>query len=184
MYIGKFEASGSKNSFYKLKGKKKGFKSFPTKNLAIFSHTIQTELSLDNLAPRVYSPVCKIRIPHYYVNKNKKGKYSQTLELSNWGYLTEIAEEYSCEDLCCNGNCWEDNECSNHTEVNELLDDVYNCGIEYVDAHDGNFGYVKRGKSKILVIIDLGRESIGDVSDHYPQISYNEFNHEEDSIYA
>lgn len=184
MYIGKFEASGSKNSFYKLKGKKKGFKSFPTKNLAIFSHTIQSELSKNNLTPRVYSEVCKIRIPRYYGDRNQKGKYIETLELSNWGYLTEIAEEYHCEDLCCDGNCWEDYECSHYVEVNRLLDDVYDCGIEYVDAHDGNLGYVKRGKNKIIVLIDLGRESIGDVSDNYPQISYDEFNKKVDSIYA
>jgi hypothetical protein len=177
MYIGKFEASGSKNSFYKLKGKKKGFKSFPTKNLAIFSHTIQTELSLDNLAPRVYSPVCKIRVPHYYIKSinAKKRKYEEVLELSNWGYLTEIATPYVCNDEYCSGDCSNDNECENNPEINGLLDDVYNCGIEYVDAHEGNFGYVKRGKKQKIVIIDLGRESVGDVSDFYPDVSCEEF---------
>jgi hypothetical protein len=178
MYIGKFESSGSKNSFYKLKGKKYGFKSFPTKNLAKFAHLLQSKLSLHHLAPRVYGQVGKIRIPQYFLKLN--GKCKKELTLSDWGYLTEIAEQYICEDENCCGECSDDCECQNYNTISELLDNMYDEGVEYIDAHPGNFGWVKRGKFKLLVAIDFGRESIGEVSDIYPQLSYEEFYSEEE----
>jgi hypothetical protein len=39
-------------------------------------------------------------------------------------------------------------------------------GISYSDAHNANLGYVKRGKHKVLVIVDVGRESMGEIGDY------------------
>ena len=73
-YIGKYADGGSKNSFYKMKGSRYGFKSFPNKSLAEFAHHIQSELSEPcTFTPRVYSPVCRIRIPNYFAVSDGKG---------------------------------------------------------------------------------------------------------------
>ena len=75
-YIGKYADGGSKNSFYKMKGSRYGFKSFPNKSLADFAHAVQRDLSVGcTYAPRVYSPVCKIRIPNHFAVPDGKGGY-------------------------------------------------------------------------------------------------------------
>jgi hypothetical protein len=163
-YIGKFSGSGSKNSFYKLKGKRYGFKGFPNKSLAEFSRTVQSDLSTMVFAPKVYSPVCKIRVPHYFLGPNHKP--ITKMVLSDWGYLTEIAKPYACETGDCAGDCAYDNDCANNEEINDLLEAVsYHFNIEYTDCHADNIGYVKRGSKNVLVLIDLGRESVGDISE-------------------
>lgn len=163
-YIGKFKGSGSKNSFYKLKGKRYGFKSFPNKSLAEFAHTVQSDLSTKNFAPKVYSPVCKIRVPNYFMGPNYKP--ITKMVLSEWGYLTEIAKPYRCDSDGCCGDCVGDTECVHSVEINDLLEAVsYHFNIEYTDCHADNLGYVKRGNENVLVLIDLGRESVGDISE-------------------
>lgn len=173
-YVGKFSDSGSTNGFYKLKGKKYGFKSFPNKSLASFSHAVQSDLSRDDLTPRVYSPVCKIRVPNYFAGNDGKGNFITITKmvLSDWGYLTEIANPYSCDDPECEG-CCVDYGCNNYYHMCDVVDDIKEYGIDYTDVHPGNFGYIKRGKHKKLVVIDLGRESIGDVDDHYPEVCWD-----------
>lgn len=169
-YVGKFHDSGSKNSFYKLKGKKYGFKSFPNKSLASFSHTVQNDLSSKDFAPRVLSPVCKIRVPNYLLGPNYKPV--KKMVLSDWGYLTEIAKPFVCDNNECDGDCYyEYNDCANHEMITDLLNAVeFYFNFEYTDAHNGNFGYVTRKNKKLLVLIDLGRESLGDISDtHYSE---------------
>lgn len=164
-YVGKFHDSGSKNSFYKLKGKKYGFKSFPNKSLASFSHSVQNDLSSKNFAPKVLSPVCKIRVPNYFMGPNHKP--IKQMVLSGWGYLTEIARPFICNNDECDGDCYYGyNDCVN----NEIIDDLLNAiefyfNFEYTDAHSGNLGYVTRKGKRTLVIIDVGRESLGDISD-------------------
>jgi hypothetical protein len=169
-YVGKYSGGGSRNTFYKVKGKKCGFKGFPNKSLATFAHAVQSELSKENLTPKVFSPVCRIRIPEYF---NRGGKIITQYILSDWGYLTEIAEYYTCDYDDCDGDCYTCPDCGNHEEIGRLLDDIEACGVNYTDAHAGNFGYVTRNKQKILVVIDLGRESIGDVSDYYPEVCWD-----------
>jgi len=167
-YIGKFSGSGSKNSFYKLKGKRYGFKGFPNKSLAEFSRTVQSDLSTMVFAPKVYSPVCKIRVPNYFAKSDGKGgmKTITQMVLSDWGYLTEIAKPYTCETGNCCGDCACDNICVHNETINDLLEAVsYHFNIEYNDCHTDNLGYVKRGSENVLVLIDLGRESVGDISE-------------------
>lgn len=167
MYIGKYSDSGSKNAFYKMSRGKYGFKSFPNKSLAEFAHTIQSDLAFQNYAPRVYSPVCKIRVPEYFATGDGKGgiKSVEQLVLSDWGYLTEIAKPFYC--YKCEEYCYDNPNCRKYKTVTNLTNDLYDIfGIEYIDAHNGNLGYVTRNKRKVLVVIDVGRESIGDIGSY------------------
>jgi hypothetical protein len=166
-YIGKYADGGSKNSFYKMKGSRYGFKSFPNKSLAEFAHTVQSDLSKPyTFTPRVYSPVCRIRIPNYFAVSDGKGGYKadEKLVLSDWGYLTEIASPFKCR---CDGYCYENDLCKHFEVINRLIVDIEDMfGISYSDAHNANLGYVKRGKDKVLVIVDVGRESMGEIGDY------------------
>ena len=168
MYVGKYADGGSKNSFYKMKGRKYGFKSFPNKSLAEFSHAVQSDLSEPyTLAPRVYSPVCRIRIPNYFAVSDGEGgiKCEEKLVLSDWGYLTEIA--YRCSCRRCDGHCYENDLCDKYDAINDLVGEIYDSfGINYTDAHNANLGYVKRGNNKVLVIVDVGRESMGEIGEY------------------
>jgi len=167
-YIGKYADGGSKNSFYKMKGSRYGFKSFPNKSLADFAHAVQRDLSVGcTYAPRVYSPVCRIRIPNYFAVSDGRGGYKaeEKLILSEWGYLTEIASPLKCRD--CDGHCYENDLCENFEVINRMIVDIEDMfGITYTDAHNANLGYVKRGKHKVLVIVDVGRESLGDIGEY------------------
>lgn len=180
-YVGRFSDSGSKNSFYRVIGRKKGFKGFPTKELAEFAHAVQNKLSEHNLAPRVYSTVCKIRVANYFTFFDKKRntyKSEKKYVLSDWGYLTEIAEPYHCDDPECD-NCCQDYGCHNYNYMTDLIDEIDTLGVEYNDVHPGNFGYIKRGKHKLLVVIDLGRESILDYDrQQYPYVDYPSYNND------
>ena len=181
-YYGQFSDSGSRNSFYTVKSTKYGFKSFPTKSLANFSHAVQSRLSENDLAPRVYSPVGRIRIPSWVTKSDGKGslKAIEAIELSDWGYLTEIAKPYYCpNDDDCGEHCFYEGGCKNYDKIRHLVDCVEECGIEYTDAHNGNLGWVTRKKKRVLVIIDIGRESIGDYDDSlYPCVdTYDDYDH-------
>lgn len=172
-YIGKYSDGGSQNSFYKVRGKKYGFKSFPNKSLATYAHDVQHDLSKTDLAPRVYSSVCRIRIPQYCVDV-KTMKTKTHYVLSDWGYLTEIAEPYHCTSGdYCDGDCANDSGCVHYDSISNLLDDINEYGLAYIDAHEHNLGYVKRGKNKILVVIDLGAESVSDEVGNYPDVCWD-----------
>lgn len=170
-YIGRYSDGGSQNSFYKVKGKKYGFKSFPNKSLATYAHSVQHDLSKSDLAPKVYSPVCRIRVPNFFMMADRS---TQTLMvLSDWGYLTEIATPYSCTSEDCCGDCANDDNCSNYYALCDLLDGIESYGLSYIDCHTANLGYVKRGQNKILVAIDFGAESITDEEGNYPDVCWD-----------
>ena len=117
------------------------FKEYYSKSEAIEAHNIQSELASMNLAPEVYSRVCRVRMP--------EGK------LSDYGFYTEEAELL---ELC---DCDYDCSCSMKTERPRLAlcETVeYWTGWEYVDFHQGNFGYIERDGLKLLAIIDCGHK--------------------------
>ena len=175
-YVGNYSDGGSQNSFYKLKGRKQGFKSFPNKSLATFAHKVQSTLSSVNLAPRLYSPVCKIRVPNYFATSDGKGgmKTITQMVLSEWGYLTEIAEPYiGCENEYCDGDCAYNNGCQNYDAIQELMQSIVGCGLDYIDAHAHNLGYVKRDGDRVLVVIDVGAESVIATDDYYPDVCWD-----------
>lgn len=172
-YVGRYMDGGSQNSFYRVKGRKYGFKSFPNKSLAVFAHTVQSTLAKEYLAPYVYSPVCRIRVPNYFMVAN--GKTETRMVLSDWGYLTEIAEKYTCTSGdYCDGDCANDNGCVHNDAIHDLLGNIEGCGLDYIDAHEHNLGYVKRGKKKVLVVIDCGAESVSPTEDgFYPEVCWD-----------
>jgi hypothetical protein len=115
------------------------FKEYCSKYDAVEAHHIQSELASMNLAPEVYSRVCRFRTP--------EGK------LSDYGFYTEEAEPL--EKCDCGYYCY----CSMKTERTRLAlcgMVEYWTGWEFVDFHEGNFGYIERDGLKLLAIIDCG----------------------------
>jgi hypothetical protein len=146
--VGDYENCGSRAAFYILDGER-GFKEFETEEDAQYAHYVQNKLSYHNLAPKVLSDIGKIRFRH-------------DMQLSGWGYITEIAEVIGCggNDCSC-GEC-EDIFDSMSRQRNRLVNKIYDLGLEFMDDHVGNVGYVKRNGKKVLVCIDCGQESVYD----------------------
>ncbi|NDA64506.1 MAG: hypothetical protein EBX50_21125, partial [Chitinophagia bacterium] len=102
-----------------------------------------------NLAPKVYSEIGRIRI-----GKEK--------ELTQWGFITEIAQM-----LGCGGNDCSCGECDDlyeemYPSVRRLRKKLDNIGVDFGDDHIGNIGYVRRRGRNVLVCIDTGEESVYD----------------------
>jgi hypothetical protein len=168
-YVGLYEDAGSRNTFYRLKNKRgRGFKGFESKDEAVFAHKIQSKLSDLDMAPRVYSVVGRIMVPDYC---------SDDMILSNWGYVTEIARTLpDCYDDDCDGDCY-DSGCKNSYLIDQVVEAMNEVGLEYVDAHRGNFGYIRRNRQWIPVVIDVGRESF----DYVDESIYGEYLDQEPS---
>jgi hypothetical protein len=148
MYNAQFADAGSRSSFYII-DETRGFKEFESCEQAEYAHNVQKKLSQYNLAPKVYSEVGRIRI-----GKEK--------ELSQWGFMTEIAEM-----LGCGGNDCGCGECDDVYEekfpaIKRLHKKLEKIGINFADDHIGNIGYIRRRGRKVLVCIDTGEESIYD----------------------
>lgn len=167
-YVGLYDDAGSKNAFYIIKDKKigrkrVGFKEFENKQEAEFAHRVQKHLAQFNLAPMVYGDVGMIR--------------RHDGELTAYGYLTEVARPMKeCHDENCDGECFQ-SECSNGTTISELVYDLGEHGLDYNDAHKGNFGYVRRKGSCVPVVIDLGIESFTE----WDESIYGQFDYDADS---
>lgn len=153
--VGQYGNCGSRSSFYVIDDKR-GFKEFDNKDAAEYAHCVQSKLSMHNLAPLVLSDIGKIRYRHDMV-------------LSGWGYITEIAEM-----IGCGGNDCECGECEyifdNVTikrQRTRLVNKIYDMGLEFMDAHVGNIGYVIRRGKKVLVCVDCGEESVYDIELDY-----------------
>jgi hypothetical protein len=152
----KYRACGSRSDFYTLKDSAYGFKTFRNKKDADYARDTQIMLAELNLAPRVYSEVGKIRI----------GKSKKRQRLSNWGYITEIAEIVGCGEPGCSCDiCYEVEEdlCGEIAELQMTIDS--DTGYSFGDAHIGNVGYVNRNGMDILVCIDTGEESVSNYSE-------------------
>ena len=158
-YVGLYEDCGSRNTFYRLKNRRgAGFKGFESYEEAEFAHRIQSKLAEDNLAPRVYSDVGRIMIPDI-------DDAGEAMTLSSWGYVTEIAKPMPvCYDDECDGDC-HDSCCDNGSIIETVVYCLNDAGLEYVDAHRGNFGFVRRNNQWIPVVIDVGSESFGYVDE-------------------
>lgn len=152
-YVGKYEDAGSRNTFYRLDNRRYGFKSFGSQSLAKFAYRVQKHLADNNLAPRVYGEVGRIRVPvDQYENL-----------LSDWGYITEIARPMSyCTEGYCDNDCSMDSDCKNSYDMQYVVNELENHGLSYIDAHPGNFGYIRRNRVWLTVVIDVGYESFDD----------------------
>jgi hypothetical protein len=164
-YIGLYDDEGSKNAFYIIKDKKinrkrVGFKEFENEQEAKFAHLVQSHLAQFDLAPMVYGDVGMIR--------------RHDGELTCYGYLTEVARPMpECNDRDC-GECFESC-CKNGATISQVVYDLNEHGLEYNDAHRGNFGYVRRKGSWVPVAIDLGVESFTS----WDEDIYGEFDYDE-----
>lgn len=138
----KKSGAGCASVFYKVRRMDRGFKTFPSKENAEIAHLNQSELAEYDLAPYVYSKVCKVR--------HADGK------LSKWGFMTEMAETvprprgldyYAIEER-------------HSEEIDDLASECMDIGFYFGDCHLGNVGYVTRNGYKKMVVIDTGDESI------------------------
>ena len=168
-YVGLYDDEGSKNAFYIIKDKKigrkrVGFKEFANEQEAKFAHRVQKYLAQFDLAPMVYGDVGFIR--------RNDGQFTY------YGYLTEVARPMSeCNDDDCDGECFQ-SECQNGTTISEVVYHLGEHGLEYNDAHKGNFGYVRRKSSWVPVVIDLGIESFTE----WDESIYGEFDYDADDV--
>ena len=168
---GVFVSSGSRSSFfYYGKDNSVGFKEIGSIAYAEIAIQNQMMLSQYDFAPRVLSELTKIMVPNPFgVGNNKYAK-------SGWGYKTEVAAVISG---CGNsGVCCECEECDEleevmNEEIQRLVNDIFDVvGLEFVDAHIGNVGYIIRDNVKKLVCIDTGIESFNTDYSYYQDYNY------------
>ncbi len=147
--VGSYENCGSRSAFYVIDSKR-GFKEFRDKSEAVYAHTVQDKLSTYDMAPNVLSQVGKIR--------------KSNGSLSDWGYITEIAEMIGCGgNECSCGDCDEDYYDMYEDKIQDLTDNMLRTlGVEFMDNHIGNVGFIRRNRKKVLVCIDFGSESVYD----------------------
>lgn len=114
-----------------------GFKEFISKPRAKYSREIQLVLSKFDLAPKVYSNLCKMKYHKLFP--------SQT---TGWGYITEIARPIDKKGIV------------SPKRIQDLVDEIFDkTKLKFWDCHFSNIGLVKRQNVKKLVCIDTGKES-------------------------
>jgi len=147
--VGSYENCGSRSAFYVIDSKR-GFKEFGDKDEAEYAHAVQSKLSAWDMAPEVLSQIGKIR--------------KSDGSLSDWGYLTEIAQMIGCGGNECHcGECDEDYYFMYESQIQDLTDNMLRIvGVEFMDNHIGNVGFIRRNRKKVLVCIDFGSESVYD----------------------
>lgn len=131
--------------FYPIKDHPElGFKEFNsrTKKKAEYAHSVQKKLSKFDLAPRVYSEVCKLKFFH-------NGECLE--QTSNWGYVTELANmdyenHYSSKQIM--------------KKIQKLVGEIYDkTKLKFWDCHYSNVATINRSGKIKLVCIDTGKES-------------------------
>lgn len=121
------------------------FKEFRNKKKAQEAYSIQKKLAKHDLAPRIYSKICKLDFA--------KEQDIIFYEKSDWGYVTEYAKT-------CKANSSIKME-----HIQNLVDEILEkTGLKFWDCHWYNVGFVKRGKKRKIVCIDTGKESFSGMS--------------------
>lgn len=128
--------------FYPIKHKSSlGFKEFASKKHAKYAYQVQKKLSQYDLAPKLYTSVCKLKF-----DQDNSGWIP---EYSNWGFVTEIAKpiKYTTN-------------IRKLRTIQKLVDDIYQkTKLKFWDCHFSNMGLVNRDGATKLVCIDTGKES-------------------------
>ena len=137
------------------------FKEFSTKKKAQESYRYHTKLAKFDLAPKIYSTICKLEFAP------EEDIYQP--EPSDWGYITELARTHPAGTKIT------------VKDIQLLVDEIYSkTGLKFWDCHWYNVGIVKRGRKKKIICIDTGKESFnGDANawgnpDPGPKCSYCE----------
>jgi hypothetical protein len=138
---------------YPIKDKKDWiFKEFRNKKKAKESYKYNKLLAKFDLAPRIYSEVCKLEFAP------EQDIYQP--EPSDWGYITEFAKTYN------------PNTKISMQDIQLLVEEIYKkTGLQFWDCHWYNVGLVKRGRVKKLVCIDTGKESFDGESNAWANIN-------------
>ncbi len=118
------------------------FKEFRSKKNALASLRIHKKLAAFDLAPKIYSDICKLKFAP------EEGVLFD--ENSGWGYVIERAKVYSKVPL---------------DQIQSLVEEIYNkTGLNFWDCHYYNIGFVRRSHKPKLVCIDTGKESFNGIS--------------------
>lgn len=123
------------------------FKTFKKKQKALEAYAIQKKLSRLDLAPKLFSSICKIA---YYYSPHLLEFWIPKQTVTGWGFITEKASliDYS------------DTQNIPYREIHDLVQDIrIKTKMKFWDCHEHNVGYIKRGLCKKLVCIDTGPES-------------------------
>ena len=125
-------------AFYTIKSSSAiAFKEFISKSRAEYARKTQLKLSKFNLAPKVYSSVCKLKYEELFPAQE-----------SGWGYITEVAKPIK-----------EKNSVS-LTSLQKLIEKIYDqTKLKFWDCHWQNLGYIIRSGKRRLVCIDTGKET-------------------------
>lgn len=116
------------------------FKEFYNKKKAVDSYKYQKQLAKFDLAPKVYTKICKL-------NFADDGDIHFE-EASDWGYITELAKTYEAATKI------------SMRDIQKLVEEIHEkTGLKFWDCHWYNVGLVKRGRKQKLVCIDTGKES-------------------------
>ena len=143
------KAKGSRTSFFVV-NRRKGFKTFMSKEYAELARCYQTILCAAGYAPKVHSEVGRITIGiHAKTNKPI---------LSQWGYVVQKVRTLGCSNSGAGCDC-ERCDCARYDYEEQI---EYLCehaegdtGIRIGDRHIGNFGLID-GR---LVMLDTGIET-------------------------
>jgi hypothetical protein len=116
------------------------FKEFRNKKKATEAYNIQKKLSKFDLAPKVYSKICKLKFA--------EDEDVHLFDTSDWGYITECAKTYPA------------NSTISMKDIQDLVEQIHEkTGLKFWDCHWYNVGVVKRARKKRVVCIDTGKES-------------------------
>jgi hypothetical protein len=139
-YSGWFDEGGY-CQVYPIKDKRGWvFKEFRNKKKAQESYNYNQKLAKFDLAPKIYSKVCKLRFAEDGDN--------HLFDVSDWGYIIECAK--TCEA----------NSKISMTDIQDLVEQIQEkTGLKFWDCHWYNVGLVKRNKKNKVVCIDTGKES-------------------------
>lgn len=117
------------------------FKEFSSKRKAQESYKYHQKLAKHDLAPQIYSKICKLEFA-------PEDDLLYKPDPSDWGYVTELARTF--------------NPATKITakDIQLLVDEIYKkTGLKFWDCHWYNVGLIKRGRTKKVVCIDTGKES-------------------------
>jgi len=126
--------------FYPIKNHPNlGFKEFRNKRDATKAYSNQKLLSKFDLAPKLYSKVCKL-------NFAEEQDIILVDTINDWGYVTEIAKSGG--------------KVSSLQQLQKLVDSIYEkTKLEFWHCHWENIGLITREGRNKLVCIDTGKES-------------------------
>lgn len=135
-YLSEFNEGGY-CQVYPIKHKKRlVFKEFKNKKKAQEAYKYQKLLSKFDLAPQLYSDICKLEFD------------SSIIDPTAWGFVTESATIYDPATKI------------SMRDIQILVDNINNkTGLKFWDCHWYNIGMVKRGNTNKVVCIDTGKES-------------------------